>query len=214
MRRNECVQFDSIWRPSSGKDCSVPFHFPKRLCISSTKERGKRKWYRNFRSFRLNEKREILLNISQFSKSFIRKLRKARAIWFSTKKTGFFCHTKGFVLSVFYAKRKVLKWIIFIFFFKKVRDALEAKGLYSNSVIVFTTDNGGPAAGMDKNMASNFPLRGLKATLWEGKRTSVLHQWKFSHSDSVITTEIVVVVVLNDDDDDGDDMALFNLKLL
>ena len=60
--------------------------------------------------------------------------------------------------------------------FKKVRDALVAKGLYSNSVIVFTTDNGGPAAGFDKNMASNFPLRGVKATLWEGKRYNVLHQ--------------------------------------
>ena len=76
----------------------------------------------------------------------------------------------------FYAKRKTLKPSIFIFSFKKVRDALEAKGLYSNSVIVFTTDNGGPAAGMDENMASNFPLRGLKATLWEGKPTSVLYQ--------------------------------------
>lgn len=63
-----------------------------------------------------------------------------------------------------------------IFSFKKVRDALVAKGLYSNSVIVFTTDNGGPAAGFDKNMASNFPLRGVKATLWEGKRYNVLHQ--------------------------------------
>ncbi|XP_078346464.1 arylsulfatase B-like [Oculina patagonica] len=50
----------------------------------------------------------------------------------------------------------------------KVRDALMDKGLYNNSVIVFTTDNGGPATGFDKNMASNFPLRGVKATLWEG----------------------------------------------
>lgn len=47
-------------------------------------------------------------------------------------------------------------------------DALVANGLYNNSVIVFTTDNGGPANGFDKNMASNFPLRGVKATLWEG----------------------------------------------
>lgn len=36
-------------------------------------------------------------------------------------------------------------------------------------MIVFTTDNGGPAAGFDLNSACNFPLRGVKATLWEGK---------------------------------------------
>ena len=58
--------------------------------------------------------------------------------------------------------------IVFCFSCQKVKDALVAKGLYNNSVIVFTTDNGGPAAGFDKNMASNFPLRGVKATLWEG----------------------------------------------
>lgn len=50
----------------------------------------------------------------------------------------------------------------------KVTEALVANGLYNNSVIIFTTDNGGPANGFDKNMASNFPLRGVKATLWEG----------------------------------------------
>lgn len=61
----------------------------------------------------------------------------------------------------------IVKYVFFSH--KKVRDALMAKGLYNNSVIVFTTDNGGPAAGFDKNMASNFPLRGVKATLWEGK---------------------------------------------
>ena len=37
-----------------------------------------------------------------------------------------------------------------------------------DSVIVFTTDNGGPAAGFNQNAASNWPLRGVKDTLWEG----------------------------------------------
>lgn len=55
---------------------------------------------------------------------------------------------------------------------EQVKDALVAKGLYNNSVIVFTTDNGGPAAGYDQNMASNYPLRGVKSTLWEGNQVS------------------------------------------
>ena len=42
------------------------------------------------------------------------------------------------------------------------------KGLIENTIIVFTTDNGGPANGFDVNWANNFPLRGVKATLWEG----------------------------------------------
>ncbi|XP_048729623.1 arylsulfatase B-like [Ostrea edulis] len=45
---------------------------------------------------------------------------------------------------------------------------LKDRKMYSNSIIVFTTDNGGPANGFDGNAASNFPLRGVKATLWEG----------------------------------------------
>jgi len=35
-------------------------------------------------------------------------------------------------------------------------------------VIIFSTDNGGPAAGLDGNSACNYPLRGMKTTLWEG----------------------------------------------
>ncbi|KAK6181015.1 hypothetical protein SNE40_008962 [Patella caerulea] len=49
-----------------------------------------------------------------------------------------------------------------------VVEALSTKGMLNNSIIVFTTDNGGPSNGFDGNAASNFPLRGLKATLWEG----------------------------------------------
>ena len=46
-------------------------------------------------------------------------------------------------------------------------EALKAAGLFDTALIIFTTDNGGPAAS-DGNMASNYPLRGRKATLWEG----------------------------------------------
>ncbi|XP_033099224.1 arylsulfatase J-like isoform X2 [Anneissia japonica] len=49
-----------------------------------------------------------------------------------------------------------------------VTKALKSTGLYENSVIIFTTDNGGPVCGFDGNCASNEPLRGSKRTLWEG----------------------------------------------
>lgn len=46
--------------------------------------------------------------------------------------------------------------------------ALFEQEMLDNSVIIFTTDNGGPAAGFNGNAASNWPLRGVKNTLWEG----------------------------------------------
>lgn len=49
-----------------------------------------------------------------------------------------------------------------------VVEALAQANILSNSIIVFSTDNGGPAAGFNLNAASNFPLRGVKNTLWEG----------------------------------------------
>lgn len=50
----------------------------------------------------------------------------------------------------------------------KVVEALSNNKLLENSIIVFSTDNGGPAAGFNLNAASNWPLRGVKNTLWEG----------------------------------------------
>lgn len=54
---------------------------------------------------------------------------------------------------------------------------LKEAGLYDNTVIFFTTDNGGPAHGFDGNYANNFPLRGVKHTLWEGgvRGTAFVH---------------------------------------
>ena len=40
-----------------------------------------------------------------------------------------------------------------------VLSRLKARGMYDNTIIVFTTDNGGPANGFDANAANNFPLR-------------------------------------------------------
>ncbi|KAL4228922.1 hypothetical protein ACF0H5_011963 [Mactra antiquata] len=50
----------------------------------------------------------------------------------------------------------------------QVVKTLTAKQMMDNTIIVFTTDNGGPANGFDANAANNFPLRGIKTTLWEG----------------------------------------------
>ena len=43
----------------------------------------------------------------------------------------------------------------------EIVEALERKGLLSNSIIVFTTDYGGATAGRDGSVGSNFPLRGV-----------------------------------------------------
>ena len=45
----------------------------------------------------------------------------------------------------------------------RVVKALKRSGLYENSVIIFSTDNGGVGNG-----ASNFPLKGAKEELYEG----------------------------------------------
>lgn len=49
-----------------------------------------------------------------------------------------------------------------------VVEALRKQNMLQNSIIIFSTDNGGPAEGFNLNAASNWPLRGVKNTLWEG----------------------------------------------
>lgn len=49
-----------------------------------------------------------------------------------------------------------------------VVQALEKTNMLKDSIIIFSTDNGGPAEGFNLNAASNYPLRGVKNTLWEG----------------------------------------------
>ncbi|XP_050405848.1 arylsulfatase J isoform X1 [Patella vulgata] len=49
-----------------------------------------------------------------------------------------------------------------------LRSVLEKTGMMNNTVLVFTTDNGGPTNGYDRNAACNWPLRGCKNTMWEG----------------------------------------------
>ena len=48
---------------------------------------------------------------------------------------------------------------------------LKRKGIYENTLIVFTGDNGGAVAGPDKSTSlggTNYPFRGAKWTVWEG----------------------------------------------
>jgi arylsulfatase A-like enzyme len=39
--------------------------------------------------------------------------------------------------------------------------ALAERRMLNNSIIIFSTDNGGPAAGFNLNAASNWPLKGV-----------------------------------------------------
>ena len=50
----------------------------------------------------------------------------------------------------------------------KIIESLRKNNMLNNTVVVFSTDNGGPADGFNLNYASNYPLRGVKNTLWEG----------------------------------------------
>ena len=49
-----------------------------------------------------------------------------------------------------------------------VTKALKAHGLWNDTLIVFTADNGGPTNGNEGTESNNFPLRGGKNTLYEG----------------------------------------------
>lgn len=59
----------------------------------------------------------------------------------------------------------------------KVVSALNKNNMLKNSIIVFSSDNGGPAAGFNLNAASNWPLRGTKNTLWEGGVRGAAFLW-------------------------------------
>lgn len=50
----------------------------------------------------------------------------------------------------------------------RIVEALHTRDMLANSVIVFTSDNGAIPWGVYSNTGSNWPLRGVKGTLWEG----------------------------------------------
>jgi len=49
-----------------------------------------------------------------------------------------------------------------------VTETLQARGMMDNTLVVFTTDNGGPINTGDGIGARNWPLRGAKHSIWEG----------------------------------------------
>lgn len=55
--------------------------------------------------------------------------------------------------------------------------ALGEKGMLSESLILFITDNGAPSVGRLRNWGSNYPLRGTKNTLYEGGVRGVAVLW-------------------------------------
>eukprot|EP01121_Diplochlamys_sp_Union-15-3_P018919 TRINITY_DN6999_c0_g1_i1.p1 TRINITY_DN6999_c0_g1~~TRINITY_DN6999_c0_g1_i1.p1 ORF type:complete len:566 (-),score=88.20 TRINITY_DN6999_c0_g1_i1:50-1747(-) len=58
-----------------------------------------------------------------------------------------------------------------------VTNALKSKGMWDNTLLVFTADNGGPTTTSDGIGASNWPLRGGKHSIWEGgtRATAFVH---------------------------------------
>ncbi|XP_077985170.1 arylsulfatase B-like [Glandiceps talaboti] len=56
-----------------------------------------------------------------------------------------------------------------------VVDALKRKGLWENTILVFSSDNGGPQD--DKMEGINYPLRGGKASCWEGGTRAASFVW-------------------------------------
>ncbi|KAA0186806.1 hypothetical protein HAZT_HAZT002130 [Hyalella azteca] len=65
----------------------------------------------------------------------------------------------------------------------RIVTSLKETGHYDNSVIVFTTDNGGPTI----SGSNNWPLRGNKTTLWEGgtRGAAFIHSPILSYPGSV-----------------------------
>ncbi|XP_050492008.1 arylsulfatase B-like isoform X2 [Bombus huntii] len=58
-----------------------------------------------------------------------------------------------------------------------VMDALRSRGMLENSIVVFMSDNGAPTNGILSNQGSNYPLRGIKDSPWEGGTRGVAAIW-------------------------------------
>lgn len=58
-----------------------------------------------------------------------------------------------------------------------VLQTLAAKQMLQNTIVAFISDNGAPTVGQFRNWGSNYPLRGMKDTLFEGGVRSVACVW-------------------------------------
>jgi len=69
----------------------------------------------------------------------------------------------------------------------RIYNALRKKGILDNSILLFTTDNGGAPNGFTNNWANNFPLRGVKASLFEGgvRGAAFVYSKLFKHTGRV-----------------------------
>lgn len=59
----------------------------------------------------------------------------------------------------------------------KVMKALADKDMLKDSIVVFMSDNGAQTKGVYENFGSNWPLRGLKSTLYEGGIRNAAVMW-------------------------------------
>ncbi|XP_014470869.1 PREDICTED: arylsulfatase B-like [Dinoponera quadriceps] len=59
----------------------------------------------------------------------------------------------------------------------QVVETLKNRNMLDNSIILFMSDNGAPTDGFLYNYGSNYPLRGIKATPWEGAVRSIAAIW-------------------------------------
>ncbi|XP_076302382.1 arylsulfatase I isoform X2 [Lasioglossum baleicum] len=59
----------------------------------------------------------------------------------------------------------------------EVMDALRTRGMLENSIVLFMSDNGAPTEGLLSNQGSNYPLRGMKDSPWEGGTRGVAAIW-------------------------------------
>ncbi|XP_069701952.1 arylsulfatase B-like [Periplaneta americana] len=70
--------------------------------------------------------------------------------------------------------------------------ALLDRGILNNTVIVFLSDNGAQTIGLHRNWGSNWPLRGLKFTAFEGGVRGVAAVWSASlRNPGRVTTQLM-----------------------
>lgn len=73
--------------------------------------------------------------------------------------------------------------------------ALHAKGMLENTIILFSSDNGAPHTSQTEySFSSNFPLRGAKATMWEGGTRAAGFLWSPLLKKSGYTSEHMIQI--------------------